>query len=214
MLWIYNKKLFEQAKLDPNARAQDLGRAADHLRSAEDGRHAEPLGGGIQDGYWSEWYISHSLPQNLDLARRSGRALHRRQGLQRSEVPRALGEARGAEDARLSSTRICPRSNFIRASTSCAGRQAGHGPVDRYAPAGRPEDGRRPDRRHGDADFGKGKLAGQPLLDVQGLGISSNAEDPKAAAAFLEFLTLARAAEGVLGRRPAGCRPTLPSTPA
>ena len=36
--------------------------------------------------------------------------------------------------------------------------------------------------------FGKGKLAGQPLLDVQGLGISSNAEDPKAAAAFLEFL--------------------------
>ena len=36
--------------------------------------------------------------------------------------------------------------------------------------------------------YGKGKLAGQPLLDVQGLGISSNAEDPKAAAAFLEFL--------------------------
>ena len=33
--------------------------------------------------------------------------------------------------------------------------------------------------------FGKGKLAGVPLVDMQGLGISSNAEDPGAAAAFL-----------------------------
>jgi ABC-type glycerol-3-phosphate transport system substrate-binding protein len=36
--------------------------------------------------------------------------------------------------------------------------------------------------------FGKSKLAGVPLLDVQGLGISSDAKDPKAAAAFLEYL--------------------------
>jgi ABC-type glycerol-3-phosphate transport system substrate-binding protein len=36
--------------------------------------------------------------------------------------------------------------------------------------------------------FGKGKLAGVPIVDVQGLGISSNAEDPALAAAFLEFL--------------------------
>ena len=36
--------------------------------------------------------------------------------------------------------------------------------------------------------FGKGKLAGQPIVDVQGLGISSNAESPQDAAAFLEYL--------------------------
>lgn len=36
--------------------------------------------------------------------------------------------------------------------------------------------------------FGTGKLAGVPIVDVQGLGISTNAEDPAAAAAFLEFL--------------------------
>jgi raffinose/stachyose/melibiose transport system substrate-binding protein len=35
---------------------------------------------------------------------------------------------------------------------------------------------------------GKGKMAGKPILDAQGLGISSNAKDPKAAAAFLEYL--------------------------
>ena len=36
--------------------------------------------------------------------------------------------------------------------------------------------------------YGKGKFAGIPLVDMQGLGISSNAEDPQAAAAFLENL--------------------------
>jgi ABC-type glycerol-3-phosphate transport system substrate-binding protein len=36
--------------------------------------------------------------------------------------------------------------------------------------------------------YGKGKMAGKPILDVQGLGISTNSKDPKAAAAFLEYL--------------------------
>ena len=36
--------------------------------------------------------------------------------------------------------------------------------------------------------YGKGKLAGKPIFDSQGLGISSKSANPKAAAAFLEFL--------------------------
>jgi len=36
--------------------------------------------------------------------------------------------------------------------------------------------------------YGKGKLAGQPIFDSQGLGIPSKAKDPKGAAAFLEYL--------------------------
>jgi ABC-type glycerol-3-phosphate transport system substrate-binding protein len=36
--------------------------------------------------------------------------------------------------------------------------------------------------------YGKGKMGGKPILDSQGLGISTNAKDPKAAAAFLEYL--------------------------
>ena len=36
--------------------------------------------------------------------------------------------------------------------------------------------------------YGKGKMAGIPILDTQGLGISTKAKDPKAAAAFLEYL--------------------------
>ena len=36
--------------------------ACDKLKSSG----VEALGGGVQDGYWSEWYITHSLPQQLD----------------------------------------------------------------------------------------------------------------------------------------------------
>src|SRR5690606_11158134 len=36
--------------------------------------------------------------------------------------------------------------------------------------------------------YGKGQLAGKPVFDSQGLGISAKAKDPKAAAAFLEYL--------------------------
>ena len=36
--------------------------------------------------------------------------------------------------------------------------------------------------------FGSGKMAGIPILDTQGLGISTNSKHPEAAAAFLEYL--------------------------
>jgi ABC-type glycerol-3-phosphate transport system substrate-binding protein len=36
--------------------------------------------------------------------------------------------------------------------------------------------------------YGKGKLAGQPIFDSQGLGIPAKAKDAKGAAAFLEYL--------------------------
>jgi ABC-type sugar transport system, periplasmic component len=36
--------------------------------------------------------------------------------------------------------------------------------------------------------YGKSKMAGRPILDSQGLGISTDCKDPKAAAAFLEYL--------------------------
>ena len=65
MFWCYNKTLFEKAGLDPEAPPKtwdELLAACEKLKTAG----IEPLGGGIQDGYWSEWYITHSLPQQLD----------------------------------------------------------------------------------------------------------------------------------------------------
>ncbi len=48
--------------------------------------------------------------------------------------------------------------------------------------------------------YGKGKLAGKPILDVQGLGISTKAKDPKAAAAFLEYLQSPERLKALLGQ--------------
>jgi ABC-type glycerol-3-phosphate transport system substrate-binding protein len=36
--------------------------------------------------------------------------------------------------------------------------------------------------------FGTGKLAGQPIVDTQGLGIAEGSANPEAAVAFLEYL--------------------------
>ena len=186
MLWIYNKKLFEQAKLDPNAPPKtwdELLTACEALKTAG----IEPLGGGIQDGYWSEWYISHSLPQNLDSL---GEAVELFIGDKDFNDPKyhehwvKLEElkTRGYLNKDMSSLELYPGIDLVPAGKLAMGQSIG---------TRLPADLKTADGQIGVMVmpvFGKGKLAGQPLLDVQGLGISSNAEDPKAAAAFLEFL--------------------------
>ena len=65
MVWYYNKDLFDRAGLDadtPPATWDDLLNASEALRSKD----IAPIGGGIQDGYWGEWYLGHALPQNMD----------------------------------------------------------------------------------------------------------------------------------------------------
>src|ERR1700741_2072501 len=65
MIWCYNKDLFDQAGLDadnPPKTWDDLLAACDKLK----GKGIAPIGGGIQDGYWGEWYFGHALAQNVD----------------------------------------------------------------------------------------------------------------------------------------------------
>ena len=186
MMWIYNKKLFEQAKLDPNAPPKtwdELLTACEALKAAG----IEPLGGGVQDGYWSEWYISHSLPQNLDTL---GEAVELFIGDKDFNDPKyhehwvKLEElkTKGYLNKDMSSLELYPGIDLVAAGKLAMGQSIG---------TRLPADLKTADGQIGVMVmpvYGKGKLAGQPLLDVQGLGISSNAEDPKAAAAFLEFL--------------------------
>jgi ABC-type glycerol-3-phosphate transport system substrate-binding protein len=186
MMWIYNKDLFEKAGLDPEAPPKtwdELLAACEKLKSAG----IEPLGGGIQDGYWSEWYISHSLPQNLESL---GEAVELFIGDKDFRDPKyhehwvKLEElkTRGFLNADMSSLELYPGIDLVAAGKLAIGQSIGTRlPADLKTANGRIGVMVMP-------VFGKGKLAGMPLLDVQGLGISSNAEDPEAAAAFLEFL--------------------------
>jgi ABC-type glycerol-3-phosphate transport system substrate-binding protein len=186
MLWIYNKKLFEQAGLDPNAPPATwdaLLDACEKLKSAG----IEPLGGGVQDGYWSEWYISHALPQNLNSL---GEAIELFIGEKDFRDPTyhehwvKLEELRnrGFLNKDMSSLELYPGIDLVAAGKLAIGQSIGTRlPADLKTAEGQIGYMVMP-------VYGKGKLAGMPLLDVQGLGISSNAEDPQAAAAFLEYL--------------------------
>jgi raffinose/stachyose/melibiose transport system substrate-binding protein len=186
MFWCYNKTLFEKAGLDPEAPPATwdalLG-ACEKLKTAG----IEPLGGGIQDGYWSEWYITHSLPQNLDTL---GEAVELFIGEKDFRDPKyhehwtklAELKTRGYLNKDMSSLELYPGIDLVAAGKLAIGQSIGTRlPADSKATGGKIGYMTMP-------VFGKGKLSGVPVVDVQGLGISTNAEDPKAAAAFLEYL--------------------------
>ena len=186
MFWCYNKTLFEKAGLDPEKPPKtwdELLAACEKLKTAG----IEPLGGGIQDGYWSEWYITHSLPQQLDSL---GEAVELFIGDKDFRDPKyhehwvKLEELKkkGYLNKDMSSLELYPGIDLVVAGKVAIGQTIGTRlPADSKATGGKIGYMTMP-------VFGKGKLAGVPVVDVQGLGISTNAEDPAAAAAFLEFL--------------------------
>ena len=76
MIWIYNKDSYDKAGLDadnPPKTWDELLAACEKLK----GKGIAPIGGGIQDGYWGEWYFGHALAQNIDSAGRGHRPVHR-----------------------------------------------------------------------------------------------------------------------------------------
>ena len=186
MFWCYNKTLFEKAGLDPEAPPKtwdELLVACDKLKSSG----VEALGGGIQDGYWSEWYITHSLPQQLDSL---GEAVELFIGDKDFNDPKyhehwvklAELKTKGFLNKDMSSLELYPGIDLVVAGKLGIGQTIGTRlPADSKATGGKIGYMTMP-------VFGKGKLAATPVVDVQGLGISTNAEDAAAAAAFLEFL--------------------------
>ena len=63
--WLYNKEMFADAGLDPEAPPTDwdgLLKAAEALKA----KGYTPITGGLKDGPWGEWYMGHGLTPNLD----------------------------------------------------------------------------------------------------------------------------------------------------
>lgn len=186
MIWYYNKDLFDQAGLDadtPPATWDDMLAACEKLRSKD----IEAIGGGIQDGYWGEWFLGHALAQNVDS---TGEALGLFTGERDFRDPKyhehwvRLEELRkaGFLNKDMASLELYPGIDLIVAGKLAMGESIGTRlPADSKATGGRIGCMVMP-------VYGKGKMAGKPIFDVQGLGISANAKDPAAAAAFLEYL--------------------------
>jgi ABC-type glycerol-3-phosphate transport system substrate-binding protein len=186
MLWIYNKDVFDKAKLDPENPPKtwdDFLAACDKLKSAG----VAPVGGGIQDGYWGEWYFGHGLAQNVDTA---GEALDLFTGVRDFTDPKYHEHWSRLEELKkhdflnpdMSSLELYPGIDLVVAGKIAMGQSVG---------ARVPDDSKKTKGRIGCMVmpvYGKGKMAGRAILDSQGLGISTDAKDPKAAAAFLEYL--------------------------
>ena len=186
MVWYYNKDLFDQAGLDadnPPKTWDELLDACDKLR----GKGIAPIGGGIQDGYWGEWYLGHALPQNLDS---TGEALDLFIGDRDFREPKYYEHWSRLEELKnlgflnqdMASLELYPGIDLIVAGELAMGESIGTRlPADSAATGGRIGNMVMP-------VYGTGKMAGKPILDVQGLGISMDSENPEAAAAFLEYL--------------------------
>ena len=186
MIWIYNKDLYDKAGLDADkapATWDEFLAACDKLKTAG----ISPCGGGIQDGYWGEWYFGHALGQNVDSA---GEVIGLFTGDKDFREPKyhehwvKLEELKkaGFLNPEMSSTELYPGIDLIVAGKVGAGLSVG---------ARVPADSKTTNGRIGTMVmpvYGKGKLAGKPIFDSQGLGIPAKIKDPKAAAAFLEYL--------------------------
>ena len=186
MIWYYNKKLFEQAGLDPESPPKtwdDLLNACDKLKA----KGIAPIGGGIQDGYWGEWFFGHAIAQNVDS---TGEVIGLFTGDKDFRDPKyheqwvRLEELKkhGFLNPDMSSLELYPGIDLIVAGKLAMGESIG----------GRlPADSKKTNGGIGCMVmpvYGKAKMAGKPILDTQGLGISTDCKDPQAAAAFLEYL--------------------------
>jgi ABC-type glycerol-3-phosphate transport system substrate-binding protein len=186
MIWMYNKDLFDKAGLNadvPPKTWDEFLNACEKLKSKD----IHPVGGGIQDGYWGEWYFGHALAQNIDS---TGEAVDLFTGKRDFRDPKyhehwvKLEELRkaGFLNPDMSSLELYPGIDLIVAGKLAMGLSIGaRVPADSKATKGRIGVMVMP-------VYGKGKMGGIPILDTQGLGISKDAKDPKAAAAFLEYL--------------------------
>jgi multiple sugar transport system substrate-binding protein len=186
MIWIYNKDAFDKAGLDADAAPRtwdEFLAACDKLKSAG----VSPVGGGIQDGYWGEWFFGHALAQNVDSP---GEAIGLFTGERDFREPKyhehwvKLEELRkaGFLNPEMSSTELYPGIDLIVAGQVGMGLSVGSRvPADSKTTGGRIGTMVMP-------VYGKGKMAGQPIFDSQGLGIPASAKDPEGAARFLEYL--------------------------
>lgn len=186
MVWYYNKDLYDQAGLDadsPPLTWDALLDACDKLKTAG----IAPIGGGIQDGFWGEWYLGHALVQNLDSI---GEAVNLFIGELDFREPkyhehwtrlRELVDL-GFINSEMASLELYPGIDLIVAGQLAMGESIGTRlPADSTATGDRIGVMVMP-------VFGTGALAGKPILDSQGLGIAAQSANKEAAARFLEYL--------------------------
>jgi multiple sugar transport system substrate-binding protein len=186
MIWEYNKDTWDKAKLDADnpPKTWDAWLAAcDKLKTAG----FNPMGGGLSDGFWGEWYLGHALNQALD---NPGEAIGLFIGDKDFKDPKYyefwsrledMVKAKFLNDDMLSVSLFDAANRVVTgelATTQVVGSiPASHIPKlkDRIGLMVMPI-------------YGKGKLAGVPVNDMQGWGIPSEAKHKKESAEIITYM--------------------------
>ncbi len=187
LMWAYNKDMFNKAKLDadkPSKTWDELLSACDKLKSAG----FTPIVGGLKDGPWGEWYMGHGLGQNLDSP---AEALNLFAGNGDWREPKhyehwskleQLWKAKYINDD-MNSIELYPGIDLYG-----TGKGAMTQIVGPLIPKLEKSLGAEKVGVMVFPVWGKGKMAGKPIQDTQGLGISSQSKHKDIAADFLKFL--------------------------
>ncbi len=196
-MWLYNKEIFNKAGLNPDSPPKtwdELMDACDKIKAAG----FIPISAGLKDGFWGEWYMGHGLGQNLDSP---ADAINLFIGQLDWREPRyyehwqkekELWEAGYLNDD-MNSIDLYPgieifgagKSGMTAIVTPLAASQAeALGSSEIVGGMVFPV-------------FGKGKMAGKPIADCQGFGISSQSKNKEIAAEFLRFIHTTEAVQSL-----------------
>jgi multiple sugar transport system substrate-binding protein len=186
-MWLYNKEMFDKAGLnadEPPKTYDELLAHCDKLKTAG----VIPMGAGLKDGPWGEWFMGHGAGQNLDSP---ADAINLFIGDLDWREPRYYEHWSKLEEMwklgyfndDMNSIDLYPGIDLFGAGkaamtaivTPLAASQAKMlGSSEKVGGMVFPV-------------FGQGKMAGKPIADCQGLGISSQSEFKEVAAEFIQF---------------------------
>jgi len=187
IVYVYNKQLFAKAGLPT-----DQGPATwDAFLSACEALKRQgtlPLVGGLKDGYWGEWWMGYGLTQNLDTP---ADALNLFSGTFDWREPK-YWQHWAILDQMVKSNYFNSDFGALSVYEGIDLFSAGKGAMtaislsllSRIIKQLGPENvGLMTFPK-----FGQGAMAGRPIIDTSGFGISSQSKDPASAARFLTFL--------------------------
>jgi ABC-type glycerol-3-phosphate transport system substrate-binding protein len=186
-MYLYNKEIFEKAGLgeEPPKTWDELLDFCDKIKTAG----FIPISAGLKDGPWGEWYMGHGLGQNLDLP---SDAINLFIGDLDWREPRyyehwskleELWKAGFLNDD-MNSIDLYPGIDIFGAG------KAGMTAIVTPLAASQAKMLGSSEKAGGMVFpvFGKGKMAGKPIADCQGFGISSQSKNKEIAAEFIRFM--------------------------
>jgi len=187
LLWVYNKQHFDKAGLDadnPPTTWDQLLNAIDKLKAVG----ITPMSAGLKDGPWGEWFMGHATGQNLDSP---AEAINLFAGELDWRDPKyyeawsRLSELwdLGAFNDDMNSIDLYPGIDLFSAGQSGMTQIVGPLVPNAQAQLGAENVGAMVF-----PVFGTGKMAGRPIFDTQGVGISSQSPNKALAADFLMFM--------------------------